>query len=111
MNSGNGLAADEQAALQELKARLVRDFQLAEFRLFGSKARGDAHPESDIDVLIVIQQSDWRTEYAVYDLCYDLSVDYGVVIAPVVYSRAEFESPLRQATPFHEVLVREGVML
>jgi predicted nucleotidyltransferase len=111
MKNGNSLTANERAALEQLKAILTRDFKLVELKLFGSKARGDAHRESDIDVLVVLEECDWKTEYAVYDICYDLSVDHDVVITPVVYSRADFVSPLRQATPFHEAVVREGVAL
>jgi predicted nucleotidyltransferase len=107
----NGLTENEQAVLEKLKAALTERFKLVELRLFGSKARGDSHRESDIDVVVVLEDCDWKTEYAVYDLCYDLSVDFGVVITPVVYSRSDYESPLRQATPFHEAVVREGVTL
>ena len=42
------LAPNESAALQKLKAALVRDFRLVELRLFGSKARGYSDKESDI---------------------------------------------------------------
>lgn len=107
----NGLTGNEQAVLAKLKVALTEQFELVELRLFGSKARGDSHLESDIDVVVVLENCDWKTEYAVYDLCYDLSVDSGVVITPVVYSRSDYESPLRQATPFREAVVREGVTL
>jgi len=49
------LTTNESAALKKLKDSLARDFRLVELRLFGSKARGDSDQESDIDVLVVLE--------------------------------------------------------
>jgi len=103
------LKPNELEALRKLKETLARDFQLIELRLFGSKARGDADPESDIDVLIVVEDLDREIRKKVSALCCDLSIDYRVVIAPVLYSRAEFTSGRTQITPFYRNVEREGV--
>jgi predicted nucleotidyltransferase len=107
----DNLSDNERVALAKLKEALSRDFRLVELRLFGSKARGDSHRESDMDVLIVLEDYDWETEKAIYDLCYDISVDHSVVIAPSLYSRAEFDSPLERATLFSQAVELEGVPL
>jgi predicted nucleotidyltransferase len=46
-----------QTILSELKARLVELYgeRLERLVLFGSQARGDAEPDSDIDVLVVLR--------------------------------------------------------
>ncbi len=36
--------------------RIIRDFHPLRLVLFGSHARGDAHPESDVDLLVVLPQ-------------------------------------------------------
>jgi len=107
--SMSNLKANEVAALAELKHRLGRDFGLVDLRLFGSKARGDSHSESDIDVLVVLENCDWATEKAVYDLCLDVGFDHHVFIAPLLYSRADYESSLTRATDIYESVAREGV--
>jgi predicted nucleotidyltransferase len=104
-----GLTSNESAALQKLKDALVRDFHLVELRLFGSKARGDSDAESDIDVLVVLEDYDWDTRMAVVDLCTDISIDNGVLLTPVLYSRAEYDSGLTKVTPFYQEVAREGV--
>jgi len=105
------LTANELAALKKLKDALARDFRLVELRLFGSKARGTADRESDIDVLVVLEDYDWEIEKAVCDLCTDISIDLGVLIAPALFSVAEFNSDLNRATPFYQAVIREGVPL
>ena len=43
--------------LRELKPALVRQFPLRRLALFGSFARGDATPKSDIDILVDVEPS------------------------------------------------------
>jgi predicted nucleotidyltransferase len=103
------LPESERAALRKLKDALQRDFRLIELRLFGSKARGDSTPESDIDVLVVLEDYDWQVEKAVYGLCYDVGLEFGIFISAALYSRREYTSRLTRATPFYRNVAREGV--
>ncbi len=83
--------------------------QLQRLILFGSQARGEATTESDIDVLVVVSWEEerlangfyaapfsdprWRT---IVEIAYDISLEHGVVLSPVVMSRKRFKqwSPL-----------------
>ena len=103
------LKPNELEALRKLKETLARDFRLVELRLFGSKARGDSDRESDIDVLIVLENLDREIRKKVSALCCDLSIDYHVVISPVLYSSAEYSSSRTRITPFYRNVEREGV--
>jgi predicted nucleotidyltransferase len=104
------LAPNEQTALERLKQALSRDFGMVKLILYGSKARGDSDRESDIDVLIVLKDEfDWRTKRAVYDVCFDIGLEYDVLLQPVVYSLTRYNSPLIQATPFYRNVEKEGI--
>jgi predicted nucleotidyltransferase len=103
------LKPNELEALRKLKEALARDFRLVELRLFGSKARGDSDPESDIDVLIVLEELNREIRKQVSALCCNLSIDYRVVLAPVLYTRTEFTSGRTRITPFYLNVEREGV--
>lgn len=105
------LNPNEQAALRKLRDALARDFRLVQLRLFGSKARGDSNKESDIDVLVVLEDYDWETEKAVCDLCFDINLEFRVLITPVLYTRKEFESDLTRVTPFYQAVTHEGVLV
>jgi predicted nucleotidyltransferase len=104
------LAPNESAAVARLKQILARDFGLVKLVLYGSKARGDSHWQSDIDVLLVLRDEfDWRTKHAIYDVCFDINLEYDVLIQPIIYSQARYDDPLIRATPLYQSMLEEGV--
>jgi predicted nucleotidyltransferase len=103
------LSRTERAAVAELKALLVRQYGVQDIRLFGSKARGTGHVESDLDLFIVVSDLDWERAKAIYTLCFELSLRYDLLIAPTLCSQAELENPFVQATPFHWAIQAEGL--
>ncbi len=98
--------------LAELRDKLSRGVGdcFAGAYLFGSRARGKARPDSDVDVLVVINgtfdYSDMieRTSPAVVDL----SLKYETVISRAFVSKERFE---RERSPFLMNVRREAVAL
>jgi predicted nucleotidyltransferase len=45
---------DVDAAIEKMKQRIVELFSPQQILLFGSRARGDARPDSDVDLLVVM---------------------------------------------------------
>jgi uncharacterized protein len=89
------------ALLRDLRSRfeVLYGEQLVRMVLFGSQARGDAEPESDIDVLIVLQGPvDPGKEIAhTGEVTAGLSLKHDVVISRVFVSAEQFaeeQSPL-----------------
>lgn len=65
--------------------------RLRSVRLFGSYARGDAHEDSDVDCLVLLDRVEPADDRAVTDLAGDLTWQIGgVVISPLVMSEAGF---------------------
>lgn len=54
-----------ERAIKEMVRRIVRQFQPERVILFGSHARGQAGPDSDVDLLIVMPVAGSRREIAV----------------------------------------------
>ena len=67
--------------------------RLVSVRLFGSYARGEATPDSDVDCLVLHDRVDRADDRAITDLAADLVWQIGgVVISPLTMSAADFEA-------------------
>ena len=100
-----------QASLREFKMRLTRDYEKnAEVILFGSTARGDYSVASDIDVLVLLPfEPDTAAEERIFDLAYDVELQFGVIFGILVYSKSFWNSGLARVMPIHKNIEREGV--
>ena len=96
--------------LAELRRRLAALYgeRLIHMILFGSQARGDAEPGSDIDVLVVLRGPVDSSEEIerTGDTVPDLSLEQGVTIACVFISEEEFR---QRHSPLLLNVRREGV--
>ncbi|RHO71896.1 nucleotidyltransferase domain-containing protein [Parabacteroides sp. AF48-14] len=80
--------------------------------LFGSEARGDARPDSDIDLLILMDgdKLSLESEEAVTLPLYELELKTGIAINPIVMLKKLWDNrPFK--TPFYVNVVNEGVVL
>lgn len=102
------LARKELKALQELADTLRRDFGAIDVRIFGSAARGEATPESDIDLFVVLPEVDWETEKKIYDLGFWASLELDKLVSVVVYSSSELAQPISRVSPFLNAVRKEG---
>lgn len=103
----------EQKALQDLKRRLRRSFgnNLLTVRLFGSRARGDMHRESDIDILVIFENRNREVEEKLIDILCEILNEFGVYFEVVSYSRREYEQSLRHQWPFILNVEKESILI
>lgn len=103
----------EQPIIEEFKRRIEQRFprELVRLVLFGSKARGEATPESDVDLLVVIQSDNWRLGDEIRSVGYALELEHGVVLSIQVISQNHYERLRASGTQFFHVLEQEGVVV
>ena len=77
--------------------------------IYGSKARGDWHEASDIDVLIILADEREGEEEGVKRLGYGLSVMRDALPCLVAWTEAEWEKLGRRDSGLHEAVEREGI--
>lgn len=114
MHTGSGVIlpplvrANVDAFVGALRARFGS--RLEAVRLFGSYARGEAHDESDVDCLVLLDRLDAGDDRAVTDIAGDLTWQIGgVVISPLVMTVEAFEKwrATERRTPL--AIEREGI--
>ena len=83
------LSQRESAALREFSTRIRAALgpNLRELRLFGSKARSDARPDSDLDVLVVVDGNRVDAEDQAIDIAFDVNVANDRYVSPRVVTR------------------------
>ncbi len=84
----------------------------AQIILYGSRARGDAEPDSDWDLLVLLdgEATNERERIVRYQV-YDLERETDTVLSTAVRSKEKWYSDYYAAIPFHRTVAREGIAL
>ena len=77
---------------------------------FGSRARGDADPQSDMDVVVILDGvADNDTKNYVSDCAWEAGFEHGIVVVPVVFTRNEWKNGPERQSLFVQAVETEGV--
>lgn len=115
------LSRIEAKAIQDFRARLKEILLQGELKsliLYGSKARGDAHPWSDLDLLIVYDATRGDKQDAIWDIRNDIMIQIyernpnaTLDIEPLVKSQQDIEQAAALGTPLLQNIARDGIVL
>ncbi len=111
MNARKAVAPRDAELAREFARGLAQrcDPQLFEITLFGSRARGDADEESDLDLFVALKRDDpgGVIKAAALQLACDLTLKHGVLLSVFVADRTFLEQ--HQGYSFVETVHQEGV--
>ena len=103
---------DWRQALDKFVAELRALYgeRLRQVMLYGSRARGDAEPSSDIDTLVVLNSlSDFWTEFArISPIASRISLEFDLVISALPIAAEQYD---KAETPLLMNTHREGVLV
>lgn len=103
------LSPGEENALRAFRerARAIGGDNLVRLALFGSRARGEGHEDSDLDVLVLLKRADRAQRRALLDAAADIDDETGLRLSPVVLDEASYA----RSWPLHDAVEREGITL
>lgn len=113
LNRLKHLTDKEKSSVQRfetaIKEMLFHNLILLE--VFGSKARGDYKPESDMDVFVLVKDFTPEIMEKIAAVTSDISIEQGVLISAVVLSEREYNNNRDANTLFVQELKRDGIVL
>ena len=105
------LTREEEKIIKQFKKQLIQEYpgQIVSVIVYGSKARGDHQPESDIDVLVIVKNDDWKFFNVIRKIGYELDekIDYKLSIQ--VMTQQKFEYLQENGFQFIQNVLRDAV--
>jgi predicted nucleotidyltransferase len=103
------------AAAKAFSVKISGRYDYTELVLFGSRAREDHRPDSDMDVAVLLRGMPGKfiaTKLAMDDLAYDVLLDTGIRITPLPIWAEEWAHPENYSNPaLIANIQREGIRL
>lgn len=111
MSRGKGVIRPESLSiLRELAAALRARYRdrFVDLVVYGSEARGEAGPHSDIDVLLILNDADKPSKEVdrIADILADFNLRYGVLLSVLPVTQEKFD---KGEGPFWRNVRREGI--
>lgn len=105
------LTAEEQAWLDAYREALDKKHPgtVQEMLIYGSKARGRAHAESDLDVLLIVKNEAGALKRELRRIGYLLAATTDVLPSILAYTQEEWESRKRSGSTFRQAVERDAV--
>ena len=103
---------DRSILMKAIKNVISKVAPEAEIILYGSQAREDAGPESDWDLLVLVDGPvDDNLTDAIRHRLYEIEWDTGEVISCIVRNRTQWHQSPYSTTPFYQTVSQEGIPL
>jgi len=103
------LADKDRRIAAEFRQQLADITPIRDLLVFGSRARGDAGPDSDLDVFIELEEVTPELRERISEIAWEVGFNRGRVITTIVATRDDLEHGAMGASPLILNIEREGV--
>ena len=95
--------------IQELREVIQKEIgtALRDIILFGSRARGDSSPDSDYDILVLVDNETKEIEDKIFNASYEIGWRNNVIITVFVHNKGYFDS--KKYEPLFMNIRKEGI--
>ena len=103
------MTEQDRSILSALAARIRSSFPGAEVSAFGSRARGTAEPDSDMDICVVLPNVNRRALSLVRQAAWEIGFENNRVITTIVLDNGQFRSGPLSESGLVAAIQRDGV--
>ena len=104
------LMSEEQAWLDAYREALNKKHPgtVKEILIYGSKARGQAHAESDVDMILIVKNEAGARKRELRRIGYLLAAETEVLPSILAYTEEEWETRKRSGSSFRKAVERDA---
>jgi predicted nucleotidyltransferase len=100
---------EDRRVLEKFAARVRGYYPEASIWAFGSRARGQANPDSDFDICVVVNELDAKADRLVMDIAWEIGFEADILISVIPFSIEEFNAGPLSASPLVRVIKEDGI--
>ena len=103
------LTEEDRKIVAEFRRRLTPIVAILDLRVFGSRVRGDAEPDSDLDVFMVVETCSPNLRQRINELAWEVGFELDRIISPLVVTAGQWAGGAMRANPLVLNIEREGI--
>ncbi|MBU0700702.1 nucleotidyltransferase domain-containing protein [bacterium] len=105
----------DKGVILKLKNNLPADItkHIKKYIVYGSRARGEGGEESDLDILMLVDEKSPKIEQELEDAAYQImwEHDFRPIISLKIFAEDKFNQALRKGFSFYRNVEREGIVV
>ena len=103
------LADCDLTIINQFASTVRQHFPDAQIWAFGSRARGDARPDSDFDICIVVDSLNPTVKQKISHIAWEIGFNHERLITTVKYARNQFNQGPCSISPLVQTIRHEGI--
>ena len=107
------ISSNDKALILEFKTKLPQGilFNLKKLIIYGSRVRGDASLDSDLDIVALVDKKNSDIEKKIDDIAYEVmwEHDFMPIISLKVLAEKQFYDAVKKGFSFYQHVAKEGI--